>query len=281
MWSTLACDVLDGGKRSDGVLNDPRRCHFDPGLLQCKSGDQPNCLTGAQVAAVRKIWTGPRDAEGQQLYPGLEPGGEAGPGGWLQWVTGNAPGRGAHSGLGLPFMKNVVYENPQWDFRSFRYDPPAPGFESDVEYVDDKVGRIFNAVDPDLRAFRANGGKLIQYHGWSDPDIPPGNSINYYESVVRRAGRNNTYGLRDTKEFYRLFMVPGMQHCTGGPGTPRFDALGALEQWVEQNKAPELILAGHATNGLIDRTRPLCAYPQEAETGRAAAARDDDAANFV
>ena len=272
-----ACDVLDGVK--DGVLNDPRRCHFDPGLLQCKSGDQQNCLTGAQVAAVRKIWTGPRDAEGQQLYPGLEPGGEAGPGGWLQWITGTAPGRGSHSALGLPFMKNVVYENPQWDFRNFRYDPPAPGFESDVEYVDDKVGRIFNAVDPDLRAFRANGGKLIQYHGWSDPDIPPGNSINYYESVVRRAGRNSTYGLRDTKEFYRLFMVPGMQHCTGGPGTPRFDALGALEQWVEQNKAPELILAGHATNGLIDRTRPLCAYPQEAKYKGSGST--DDAANFV
>jgi feruloyl esterase len=148
-----------------------------------------------------------------------------------------------------------------------------------VEYVDDKVGRIFNAVDPDLRAFRANGGKLIQYHGWSDPDIPPGNSINYYESVVRRGGRNNTYGLRDTKEFYRLFMVPGMQHCTGGPGTPRFDALGALEQWVEQNKAPELILAGHATNGLIDRTRPLCAYPLEAKYKGSGST--DDAANFV
>ena len=90
-----ACDVLDGVK--DGVLNDPRRCHFDPGLLQCKSGDQPNCLTGAQVAAVRKIWTGPRDAEGQQLYPGLEPGGEAGPGGWLQWITGSRSGTGGRT----------------------------------------------------------------------------------------------------------------------------------------------------------------------------------------
>ena len=272
-----ACDVLDGVK--DGVLNDPRRCHFDPALLQCKSGDQPNCLTGAQVTAVRKIWAGARDAEGQQLYPGLEPGGEAGPGGWTQWVTGTAPGYGAHTGLGVPFMKYVAYENPQWDYRTMRYDSPAPGFESDVEYVDDKFGRIFNAVDPNLRPFRANGGKLIQYHGWSDPDIPPANSINYYESVVRRTGRNSASALHDTQEFYRLFMVPGMQHCAGGPGTPRFDALTALEQWVEQNKAPEQILAGHATNGLIDRTRPLCAYPQEAKykgTGST-----DDAANFT
>jgi feruloyl esterase len=231
------------------------------------------------VAAVRKIWAGPRDAEGQQLYPGLEPGGEAGPGGWVQWVTGSSPGFGGHTGLGLPFMKYIVYENPQWDFRTLRYDPPAPGLESDVEYIDDKVGRIFNAIDPDLRPFRANGGKLIQYHGWSDPDIPPINSINYYESVVRRLGRRSTYSLRDTKEFYRLFMVPGMQHCSGGPGATRFDALGALEQWVEQGKPPEQIVASRVTNGLVDRTRPLCAYPQEARYKGSGSI--DDAANFV
>ncbi len=284
-----ACDVLDGVK--DGVLNDPRRCHFDPALLQCKAGDSPNCLTGAQVAAVRKIWAGPRDAGGEQLYPGLAPGGEAGPGGWVEWVTGPAPDQSAHIELGLPFMRNVVFDNPQWNFRSFHFDPPAPGLESDVTYVDDKVGRIFNAVDPDLRPFRARGGKLIQYHGWSDPDIPPFNSINYYESVVHRIGRNSSNALRDTnalhetnalretKEFYRLFMVPGMQHCTGGPGTPRFDALAALEQWVEQNKAPDQIPAAHATNGLIDRTRPLCAYPQEAKYRGSGST--DDAANFV
>ena len=272
-----ACDVLDGVR--DGVLNDPRRCHFDPSLLKCKAGDSPNCLTGAQINAVRKIWRGAHDSEGRELYPGLSPGGEAGPGGWTQWVTGSSPGRGAHTGLGLPFMKYVVYENPQWDFRILRYDPPAPGLESDVDYVDDKVGSIFNAIDPDLHAFRANGGKLIQYHGWSDPDIPPSNSINYYESVAHKMFRTSSNALRDTKEFYRLFMVPGMQHCAGGPGTPRFDALAALEQWVEQNKAPEQILAAHATNGLIDRTRPLCAYPQEARykgTGST-----DDAANFA
>jgi len=176
-------------------------------------------------------------------------------------------------------MRNVVFDNPQWNFRTFHFDPPARGLESDVEYVDDKVGRIFNAVDPDLSAFHAHGGKLIQYHGWSDPDIPPFNSINYYESVVHRMSRNSASPLRDTKEFYRLFMVPGMQHCTGGPGTPRFDALTALEQWVEQNKAPEQMLASHATNGLIDRTRPLCAYPQEAKYKGSGST--DDAANFV
>ena len=272
-----ACDALDGVK--DGVLNDPRRCHFDPADLRCRSGDQSNCLTGAQVDAVRKIWNGPRNAEGQQLYPGLERGGEAGPGGWMQWVTGNAPGRGGHFSLGLPFMKYMVFEDPAWDFRGFRYET-APGVENDVDYADDKLGRIFNAIDPDLRPFRAHGGKLIQYHGWSDPDIPPANSINYYGSVVRRSDRrDSTSALRETKEFYRLFMVPGMQHCAGGPGPSRFDALTALEQWVEQNRAPEQITAAHVSNGRVDRTRPLCAFPLEAKYNGSGSI--DDAANFT
>ena len=271
-----ACDALDGIQ--DGVLNDPRRCHFDPRTLLCKTSDMTHCLTAAQIEAVRKLWAGPRDAEGQQLYPGLMPGGEAGPGGWAQWVTGNAPGKGGHAGLGIPVFKYMIFENPDWDFHTFRF-TGAPGFDNDIEFTDDKMGAIFNAVDPDLRAFRANGGKLIQYHGWSDPDITPLNSINYYESVVRFNGRTNPHGLRETKEFYRLFMVPGMQHCTNGPGPSRFDALGALEQWVEQNKAPEEIVAAHVTNGAVDRTRPLCAYPQEAHYKGSGST--DEAANFV
>ena len=152
------------------------------------------------------------------------------------------------------------------------------GLESDVEYVEDKIGRIFDSIDPDIRPFRANGGKLIQYHGWSDPDIPPANSINYYESVVRALNGEKPGALRDTKEFYRLFLVPGMQHCTGGPGTTRFDMLTALEQRVEHDKAPDEVLGAHATNGQVDRTRPICAYPMQAKykgTGST-----DDAANF-
>jgi len=273
-----ACDAMDGVR--DGVLNDPRKCQYDPGGLLCKAGDAPNCLTNAQIEAVRKVWNGPRDAAGQSLYPGLERGGEAGPGGWVQWVTGALPGTGGHAALGLPFMKYVIYEDPNWDFRKFHY-TVAPGLESDLEYTDDKVGRIFDAIDPDLNAFRARGGKLIQYHGFSDPDVPPANSINYYESVVRAVGggRNHPRALEETKEFHRLFLVPGMQHCGGGPGTSRFDVLGSLEQWVEQGKAPEVMTSSHLTNGQVDRTRPLCAYPMEAKykgTGST-----DDAANFT
>jgi feruloyl esterase len=266
-----ACDALDGVK--DGVLNDPRRCHFDPATLQCKNGDSADCLTGAQVAAIRKIWTGLKDADGQQIYPGLMPGGESDPGGWVRYLSGTGPGMGRHAALTNAFFRYMVFENPEWDYHSFHY-TTAPGFDNDMEVTEEKVGAMFNATDPDLRPFRANGGKLIQYHGWSDPDIPPTNSINYYESVVAALSG----GLRDTREFYRLFMVPGMQHCTGGPGTSRFDALTALEQWAEQKKAPEQIPAAHLTNGKVDRTRPLCAYPQEAKY--MGSGSTDDAANF-
>ena len=271
-----ACDALDGIK--DGVLNDPRRCHYDPAALECKNGDAPDCLTSAQVAALRKIWGGLRDADGQQLYPGIQPGGESDPGGFVRYFSGTGPGKGRHAALTNAFFRYMVFENPAWDFHNFRFAADA-GFENDLQVTEDKVASMFNAMDPDLRPFRANGGKLIQYHGWSDPDIPPTNSINYYESVITALNGNRSGGLRDTREFYRLFLVPGMQHCTGGPGTARFDALSALEQWVEQRQAPEQIPAAHVTNGKVDRTRPLCAYPQEAKykgTGST-----DDAVNFT
>ncbi len=287
-----ACDALDGVK--DGVLNDPRRCHFDPAVLQCKNGDAADCLTAAQVAAIRKIWSGLKDADGQQIYPGLMPGGEADPGGWVRYLSGTGPGKGRHAALTNAFFRYMVFENPDWDYHSFHY-TTAPGFDNDMEVTEEKVGAMFNATDPDLRPFRANGGKLIQYHGWSDPDIPPTNSINYYESVVAALNSDaitdagsaggasssgtRSGGLRDTRAFYRLFMVPGMQHCTGGPGTSRFDALTALEQWAEQKKAPEQIPAAHLTNGKVDRTRPLCAYPQEAKY--IGSGSTDDAANFT
>jgi feruloyl esterase len=273
-----ACDALDGIK--DGVLNDPRRCHFDAATLLCKAGDSPNgnCLTAPQVEAVKKIWSGPREAEGGLLYPGIEPGAEGGPTGWLQWVTGKEPGTGNHTGLGLPFLKYIVFENPEWDYHTFRYTAPN-GLESDVEYVEDKLGGIFDAIDPDLRTFRAHGGKLIQYHGWADPDIPPMNSVNYYQSVVHTVSGSRPDALRDTKDFYRLFMIPGMNHCGGGLGTSRFDALSALEQWSEHDKAPEQLLGSHIANAQVDRTRPICAYPMEAKYKGAGST--DEAASFT
>jgi len=269
------CDALDGIK--DGVLNDPRRCHFNPETLLCKGSDTSECFTGEQVAAVRKLWSGLRTSEGQVIYPGFVPGGEAGPGGWVSYITGDAPGKGRHAGLGLPFFKFMVFDDPNWDYKTFKF-TASDGFDSDIDYTDSKLAALFNAVNPDLSGFKARGGKLIHYHGWSDPDITPLNSINYYESVMKSQG-GDVHGLHNTVEFYRLFMVPGMWHCQGGPGTTTFDMIEPLDKWADQGVAPDKVIASHVTNGVVNRTRPLCPYPQEAQWNGTGST--DDAANFV
>jgi len=277
-----ACDALDG--IADGVLEDPRRCHFDPKVLACPPGvggpDAPNCFTRAQIAAIRKIWDGARTASGDLIQPGLMPGGEEGPGGWAQWVVGSGPGMGGHAGLGNPGFQYMVFDNPKWDFRTFHYEAPK-GFDSDVDFVDHKLGAIMNATDPDLRAFQARGGKLLQYHGWSDPDISPLTSIKYYEKVAQVVGHGAAANrsIEATADFYRLFLVPGMQHCTGGPGPFSFDKLDVLEQWVEKGRAPDRINAAHVASGRVTRTRPLCAYPRQAVYDGSGST--DDAQNFT
>jgi feruloyl esterase len=167
------------------------------------------------------------------------------------------PGRGGHLNLGIPFFRFFVFDDPEWDYHTFRLEP-SNGFDSDIAYLDSKLGALFNAINPDLSAFRARGGKLIQYHGWSDPDITPLNSVNYYESVLKMMGP-------DTQEFYRLFMVPGMQHCSGGPGATTFDMLAALDNWKTKGIPPDSVNASKVMNGVVTRTRPLCPYPKEAK----------------
>jgi Tannase and feruloyl esterase len=233
------CDAIDGV--TDGVLEDPRRCHFEPKTLECKGGDAANCLTAAQVEAARKIYgpsLNPRTKK--PLYPGLERGSEPG---WATWA-GPRP-----LAIGLDYFRYVVLEDPNWDFRTL-------DFDRDVAKAEKLDANRINALDPNLKPFFARGGKLIQYHGWNDPQISPGNSVDYYNSVLHRMGK--------VEDSYRLFMVPGMGHCGGGDGTSTFDMLSALEQWVEGRKAPERIAASRVRNGKIDRTRPLCPYPQVA-----------------
>jgi feruloyl esterase len=171
----------------------------------------------------------------------------------------------------------MVFDDPNWDYKTFKF-TATDGFDSDIDYTDAKLGALFNAVNPDLSAFKARGGKLIHYHGWSDPDITPLNSINYYESVTKAQG-GDVHGLQNTLAFYRLFMVPGMQHCQGGPGATSFDMIQSLDAWADKGVAPAKVIASHVTNGVVNRTRPLCPYPQEAQwTG---VGNTDDAANFV
>jgi feruloyl esterase len=269
-----ACDAIDG--IVDGVLDDPRKCHFDPQTLECGAGtgqDAASCLTARQVKAVKAIWSGARDSSGKLIYPAYMPGAEAA-GGWASYMTGTGPLSGNHWEQADNVLKYMVFENPGWDFRTFDYD-------RDVPFADAKLGRILDAFDPDLTSFERRGGKLILYHGWSDPSISPLNTIDYYESVVsllRKQDRGQQAEQR-AQAFVRLFMVPGMLHCSGGPGPSRFDMLTALEDWKEQGRAPERVVASHATNGVTDRTRPLCVYPKVAVyQGRGST---DDAASFA
>jgi len=223
----------------------PRQCKFDPAVLQCKSGDAATCLTAAQVHSLKQVYAPARNPRtGQEIYPGLSVGGELG------WAMLPPPQPFA---ISESHYKYVVYQDPNWDFHTFDLDKDI----AKADAIDSEVGH-FNAINPDLSAFKQHGGKLIQFHGWNDQEISPQNSINYYETVVKRFSNQS-----QVSDFYRLFMVPGMMHCQGGVGaTDQFDRITALEEWVEKGKAPDRIVASHVSNGVSDRTRPLCPYPQ-------------------
>src|SRR6267143_1320030 len=269
------CDKLDG--IADAIINDPRKCHFDPTVLQCAGADAPTCLTAPQVAAVRKIYDGPRNPRtGQLIFPGYEAGAEAAPGGWSAWITGPFPIAGAptiQAFFGNQCFTYIVFEDPRFDFRSFNFD-------TDVAFADATTAGTINSTDPDLSRFRARGGKLLEWFGWDDPAIPPRSAINYFESVVARSGGERA--LQQTQEFFRLFLAPGVLHCGGGPGPNVFDVLTPLVRWVEHGDAPERITATKYVSDTppnVAMTRPLCPFPKFAEyKGKG---DKNDAASFV
>ena len=211
-----ACDARDGV--TDGVIENPPACPFDPGSLQCTGEETDSCLTPSQVGAARKVYgsaVNPRTQEA--FFPGMVPGSELT---WSAIVGGAQP-----LSLAVDFYKYFVFSDPNWDWKTM-------DFDKDIAAGEEKAGKVLDAIDPDLRAFKARGGKLIMYHGWNDQLIPPLNTINYYNSVSKLMGASAT------DDFARLFMAPGMLHCAGGPGPNTFDALGALEQWVEHGSKP-------------------------------------------
>ena len=260
-----ACDKLDGV--ADGVLNDPRQCRFDPATIQCKQGEESNdCLTAPQVAALKAIYAGIHDANGRTIFPGYLPGAEEGQGGWALWITGPAPAKSLMAYFGLGYYSNMVYDQKDWDYKTFAVD-------AGMKVAASKTADALNAVNPDLSAFRSHGGKLILYHGWNDPAIPALNTVNYYQDVIAKMGRSAA------DSFTRLYMVPGMQHCGGGPGPENFgEALDAtstdpqhnirttLENWVEKGTAPSSFVVSKAASATSPEiTRPLCPYPQSAK----------------
>lgn len=252
-----ACDANDGVK--DGLVENPLACTFDPGVLACKGGEEPGCLTPAQVDAVRLIYSPIVDAKTKREIPGLARGSELG---WTDqgWSA-------AARATGLDHFRYLVFADPQWDLQKF-------DVATDVARLTAGESGVIDARDPNLKPFFDRGGKLIQYHGWSDPQITPLASVAYFNHVASTLG-----GASQVHGSYRLFMAPGMAHCGGGAGPNDFDELAALEQWVEQGKAPDAIIASHARDGKVDRTRPLCPYPQVASYKGSGSI--DDAANFV
>lgn len=252
-----ACDANDGV--ADGVIENPLACHFDPVVLQCDATTNgADCLSPEQVDTARRVYASPTNPATGRAITGLLPGSELG---WtdLGW-TGSARDTGDHQ------LKYLVYGDPDWTVDDF-------DFTTDVAKAELADADTLNALDPNLRAFIEGGGKLIQYHGWIDPQISPANSSQYYERVV------DLFGSRDAiHDNYRLFMAPGMGHCGGGPGPNSFDAVSALEAWVEQGIAPNSLEAVHQTQGVTDRTRPLCPFPEVAVYSGTGST--DDAANF-
>jgi len=264
------CVGKDGGVATDAFLSDPRQCSFDPIVTQCKSGqNSTTCLTPAQVAAARKIYFGPHNRRGELLFPGYEPGGESATGDWSTWLSGTSPSSpGLQYTLGLGFGCDLIQQVTSCNYLGI-----------DVNQQD-AIARttlqpILSSVDPDLRPFKRHGGKMIQYAGWADAAIAPENGLNYYRSVERTIGLPH--------DFYRVFMVPGMAHCSGGAGPNAFgngtvngpvidaehDLLKALERWVEVGVAPDKIIATHYVNNApasgVQFQRPLCPYPQRGE----------------
>ncbi len=262
-----ACDSLDGLK--DGLIQNPEVCHFNPAVVQCKGADAADCLSEPQVQAAQKIYGPAVNSEtGAEIDPGFSPGAEANPANWVLWITGAKSGRQTIGALiANAFFSDMVFEKPDLNVDTVN-------FGNDVAFADKKVGTVLDSADPNLRAFKARGGRLIHYAGWGDAAIPPQGSVDYFESVQSAMG--------NTKSFYRLFMVPGMSHCGGGEGANDFgnggvvpnadasdDIVIALDRWVQHGVAPTKIIATRYVDNNpgkgVEYTRPLCPYPQDAQ----------------
>jgi len=250
-----ACEADDGVE--DGFLNDPLACGFEPKSLQCaRRSDTATCLTREEVSSVERAYLGVFSESGQRLYPGHAKGFELG---WRIPQPGSEP-----TALQTDATRYLVYEDASWNWREF-------DLERDLALAHEKAGYI-EALDTDLSRFKARGGKILFYHGWNDPGPSPLNTIDYYNGVLAKMGP-------DQDDWMRLFLVPGMGHCSGGIGPDQADFLGAIDAWVEHGVAPARIVASRVRDGAVDMTRPLCPYPEVATWD--GSGDPNDAASFI
>ncbi len=280
-----SCDGADGV--IDGLIQDPRKCTFNPGVLACPSSDpDPDtdslCLSIDQVKMVRAIYSGAMDKRGKHIYPGFTKSDPSGTDGWGGWITGfttptisafepsepwgDPPASFATAPMQWSFqdqyLKYFLFADPSFNSLNFSFNNHTSDDVSKLVASEDLGGG--DGDNPDLSAFRAAGGKLLMYHGWSDPAVTPLESVAYYRSAIAKFGGD----LTKVRNFARLFMVPGMHHCGGGPGPNVFDAMVPLVLWVELGLKPDSIIASHFNNNdptsFVDRTMPLCAFPEVA-----------------
>jgi Tannase and feruloyl esterase len=240
------CDALDGAR--DGIIENPMLCHFDPATIECPpKEDNESCLTPAQVQTVRQVYAGAKFADGQQIYPGLEPGSELD---WHWMLSGPDP-----MAINKDFFATIVFQNADWDWHTF-------DVSRDTRLADEKIGAMVNFANPDLRPFEEHGGKLLMYQSWQEAAIPPGGLVDYYQRVEAAMG-----GPGKTQEFARLFVVPGAGMCSGfsvGNFQGAWNALDVIEKWRETGVAPKEIITSHRVAGAVNRTHPACPYPQAA-----------------
>jgi feruloyl esterase len=264
-----ACDAKDGLK--DGVIDDPRRCDFQPArdLPKCEAGaDRPDCFTAAQIGTLDKLY-GEVTSAGHRIFPPWpvsgEIAGQNGRSGWDPWIIHDgAPTTGTN--FAVDFFRYMAFGKP---------DPQSDIYQLDLDKDPARlegIHQILDATDTDLTRFQQRGGKILMYFGWADPALNPMMGVEYYEAVRERMGPGTT-------DFFRLFMVPGMFHCGDGPGPNQFDTTGPLSDWVEHGAAPQSIRASKTAAGKVVRTRPLCVYPEVARYKGAGSI--DDFASFA
>ncbi len=261
-----ACDTLDGVK--DNIITNPVSCTFDPAVLQCKSGDGADCLNAKQVSTAKRLYAAAKNSKGELVFPGYSYGGESAYNVMrgvtaLGNVSEDTSAYPVPGDLQLGTYRYLAHQDPIWDWKTFNIDTdPA---------LAKKNGGIINSTDPDMSKFKAHGGKLILYHGWADPAIQPEHTVDYYSSVLDKMGNGQD-------NWMRLFMVPGMGHCSGGAGPNQIDWMAALEGWREKGSVPDFII-GKGTLAEKPMTRPVCSYPQN--SAYKGSGDINDAANFV
>ena len=262
--AVAACDAADGVK--DGVIDDPRTCHFDPRQLVGRSSEGCPAITDADAEVIRKIWQGPRRHDGAFLWYGLPRGADF----FGLSATGGTPLAAHPNPITLDWWRYFLTQNPDWDWSALTPALYELYFDQSVE----EFSAVLATDNPDLTAFRDHGGRIILWHGWSDQLIYPEGTIDYYKRVEHQMG-----GAGNTARFARLFLAPGVAHCAGGPGPQPEAAFEAVVRWVEDGQAPETLRAVRREPGGAERSRPLCRFPMIAKYKGAGGT--DDAANFT